>query len=87
MTEAKTIHLNTSGGTIELIITPVIETFGGASYLTGIYKVHEGPVGMGEVMYDTETDNWEYTGIGDLTHEQQQQLVNFIKAETKKEEH
>lgn len=85
MTEAKIIQLKTTDGIVEVTITPVIESIGDASYLTGIYKLHEGPVGMGEILYNIETGDWEYTGIGELTHEQQEDIVNFIIEETRKE--
>jgi hypothetical protein len=66
----------------EIHITPVIQHLPGGDmyYATGVYKLHEGSVGLGELVFDDDFDKWEYTGIGDLTHEETWQLVHFIKA-------
>ncbi|MEO6149459.1 MAG: hypothetical protein ABIN95_01570 [Mucilaginibacter sp.] len=63
-----------------LTITPVNEILPtGDYYSTGIYKLHEGNVGMGQITFDPETDDWDYDGSGDLTHEQVVDIVAYIR--------
>ncbi|RCH56196.1 hypothetical protein DJ568_05505 [Mucilaginibacter hurinus] len=63
-----------------LTITPVNELLpSGDYYSTGIYKIHEGNVGMGQVVFDLETDDWEYDGYGELTHKQVEDIAAFIR--------
>jgi hypothetical protein len=61
-------------------ITPVIQRIsGGNLYATGVFKLKEGSVGMGEIVFDDDMRQWEYTGIGELTHEEAGMIADFIK--------
>jgi hypothetical protein len=64
-----------------ITITPLIEHVpGGALYLTGVYRLSEGRVGLGELVFDDDMNQWEYTGMGDLTHEEAAEIATFIQA-------
>jgi hypothetical protein len=34
---------------------------------------------MGEIVFDDDMRQWEYTGIGELTHEEAGMIADFIK--------
>jgi hypothetical protein len=84
MNEAKTIEVITGGGARDITITPVLETIGDASFLTGIYKLHEGPVGLGEINYDVETGEWQYDAIDGFTRDQVETIISVIREQTEK---
>lgn len=73
--------LHTADRIIHLTITPTNEPLpGGNFYSTGIYKLTEGVVGMGEIVFDDNMENWEYNGIDELTWEQAAEVARFIKS-------
>jgi hypothetical protein len=68
------------GQEIRITIHPVIEPIpGGDRYSTGVFRLTEGDVGMGDIVFDDNMREWEYTGLGDLTHEQAGEIARFIK--------
>jgi len=47
---------------------------------TGVFKLKEGLVDMGDIIFDDKMQQWEYTGLGDLTHQEASEIAGFIKA-------
>ncbi len=72
--------IETVEGPIHITITPVNEPIpGGNFYSTGVYKLTDGTVGMGNIVFDDEMNEWEYNGIGELTYEEAEEIAGFIK--------
>lgn len=73
-----TITLN--GDEHLITITPVIETIHGSEkYVTGVFKLSEGHTDMGEIVFDDNMNQWEYTGEGDITHKEAGEIADFIR--------
>ncbi|SDT31299.1 hypothetical protein SAMN05216490_3053 [Mucilaginibacter mallensis] len=73
-----TITLN--GDEHHITISPVIETIHGSDkYVTGVFKLSEGHVDMGEIVFDDNMNQWEYTGEGDITHREAGEIADFIR--------
>jgi hypothetical protein len=74
-------NLNTMDGPVHLTITPIIQSLpNGDFYMTGIYKLSNGTVGMGNITFaDEEMSDWTYDGIGELTYSEAGQVADFIK--------
>lgn len=73
-------NINTSEGSVHLTITPIIESLpDGIYYATGVYKLSDGTVGMGNIIFDEDMTNWTYDGIGELTYEEAAMVADFIK--------
>jgi hypothetical protein len=67
-------------------IEPIVKTIpGGTLYATGVFKLSDGDVNLGEIVFDDEMRQWEYTGLGDLTHEQASEIATFIQDRTRQE--
>lgn len=63
-----------------ITITPINQNIpGGNLYSTGVFKLAEGPVGLGDIIFDDKMHQWEYTGLGDLTHQEAAEIAGFIK--------
>jgi hypothetical protein len=63
-----------------ITITPVNQNIpGGDLYVTGVFRLTEGEVGMGDIVFDDNMNQWEYTGMGDLNHEEAAEIAQFIK--------
>ena len=72
--------IDTTEGPVHLTITPVNEPVPGGNYFaTGIYKLSDGVVGMGDIIFDANMEEWEYDGIGDLTYDEAAEIASFIK--------
>ena len=72
--------INTAEGPIRVTITPVNQLLSdGDYYNTGVYKLSDGPVGMGEVIFDKEMNSWRYEGLDELTYLEAQMVAEFIK--------
>ncbi len=72
--------IDTTEGPVHLTITPVNEPVPGGNYFaTGVYKLSDGPVGMGNITFDENMEEWEYDGIGELTYGEAAEIANFIK--------
>ena len=52
---------------------------GGNLYATGVFRLSEGEVGLGDIVFDNDMKQWEYTGMGDLTHEEATEIAEYIK--------
>jgi hypothetical protein len=51
----------------------------GNSTATGVFALTEDKVNRGEIIFDDNMNQWEYTGIGDLTHTEAGVIASFIK--------
>jgi len=72
--------INTLDGPVHLTITPVNQILpGNIYYSTGIYKLSAGVVGMGDITFSEDMNEWTYDGIGDLTYEEAAQVAAYIK--------
>ena len=72
--------INTIDGRRHITITPVNQPLpGGDYYATGVYRLSEGAVGMGDITFDEDMNDWDYDGIGELTWEEAAVIANFIK--------
>jgi hypothetical protein len=73
-------NITLEDGEHHIIITPVNQNLpGGNLYSTGVFRLSEGVVGMGEIVFDDDMREWEYTGMGDLTHDEAEDIANFIR--------
>lgn len=64
-----------------ITITPLNETLPtGDIYLTGVFKLTEGKVGLGDIVFDDNLKEWEYTGMGFLNHADAAEIAGFIQA-------
>ena len=80
MIKQTTYHLNTIDGPVELTITPINEQLPGGDYFaTGVYKLTDGVVGMGEIIFDETMTDWEYNGLDELSWEEAAEVARFIK--------
>jgi hypothetical protein len=72
--------INTTEGPRHLTITPVNQLLSNGDYYpTGVYKLTDGVVGMGNIIFDEDMAEWEYDGIGELTFEEAARVADFIK--------
>lgn len=73
-------NLYTDDGDRIITIKPVNKTIpGGNLYATGVFALSEGKVDLGDIVFDDDMNQWEYSGMGDLTHQQAEEIVAFIK--------
>ncbi|WP_184546378.1 hypothetical protein [Mucilaginibacter sp. FT3.2] len=73
-------NLYTEDGDRIIIITPVNQTIpGGNLYATGVFALSEGEIDLGDIVFDDDMNQWEYSGMGDLTHQQAEEIAGFIK--------
>lgn len=84
MTETMHYKLYSDDSERTIIITPVNQNIpGGDIYVTGVFRLTEGEIGMGDIVFDDDMRQWEYTGMGDLNHEQAAEIAAFIQAKNK----
>jgi hypothetical protein len=62
-------------------ITPVNQGIsGGDIFLSGVFKLSEGEVGMGEIIFDDKFQEWEYEGAGSyLNYQDAAEIASFIQ--------
>lgn len=53
---------------------------GGKLFSTGVFKLFESQISIGDIIFDDKMQQWEYTGLGDLTHQEAAEIAGFIKA-------
>ena len=72
--------IETVDGFVHVTITPVNQPLpGGNFYATGVYKLHNGVVGMGEIVFEDDMQDWEYNGIDAFTYEEAAEIADFIR--------
>jgi hypothetical protein len=80
MTEQITYTIYRDEEEHSITITPVNQSIpGGDVYVTGVFRLNEGEVGLGDIVFDDNMKQWEYTGMGDLTHEEAAEIAGFIQ--------
>jgi len=73
-------NLYTNNGDRLIIIKPVTQIMpGGDIYSTGVFGLSEGSIDLGDIVFDDKMNEWEYSGMGDLTHKQAEEIARFIK--------
>ncbi len=72
--------IDTDQGPIDLTITPVnTQLPNGDFYATGVFKLTDGVVGMGDITFDNEMNEWNYDGFDEFTWEEVAKIATFIK--------
>jgi len=75
-----TYDIVTVEGPIHLTITPVNQLLEDGNYFaTGVYKLSDGTVGMGDITFDADMDEWDYNGLDELTYDEAEEIAQFIK--------
>ncbi|MCC8426249.1 hypothetical protein [Mucilaginibacter sp. UR6-11] len=81
MTDPINYTIYIDGEEHNITITPVNQNIpGGDIYVTGVFRLTEGNVGMGDIIFDDNMNQWEYTGMGDFTHQSAAEIAGFIQA-------
>jgi len=63
-----------------IYIMPEVEIApGGNLHSTGVYKLSEGETDMGDIVFDDHLNQWEYTGMGSLTHKEAGRIADYIR--------
>lgn len=52
---------------------------GCGSYASGVYALQEGKEDLGDIVFDDNMRQWEYTGMGNLTHKEAGLIALFIQ--------
>ena len=72
--------LQTEDGGRKIIIKPVnLHQPGNGLKVTGVFSLREGAADLGDIVFDDRMNQWEYTGMGDLTHQQAEEIAHFIQ--------
>lgn len=72
--------IETIDGPRHITITPVISPISeGVFYATGVFKLSDGVVGMGDITFDDQMDEWEYDGIDALSLDEAGEIADFIR--------
>jgi len=80
MVNQASYNINTTEGPRHLTITPFNRLLpNGDYYPTGVFRLTEGAVGMGNIIFDEDMVEWEYDGIGELMFEEAAKVADFIK--------
>jgi hypothetical protein len=81
MTEPINYTIFKDGEEHAITITPLTQrVLGGNLYVTGVFKLTEGDVGMGDIVFDDNMQQWEYTGVGGyLNHTDAAEIAGFIQ--------
>jgi hypothetical protein len=80
MTDPLNYTIYKDGEEHTITITPINQNIaGGSLYSTGVFKLTEGAVGMGDIIFDDKMQQWEYTGLGDLNHQDAAEISGFIQ--------
>jgi hypothetical protein len=73
-------NIRTADGYVHVTIKPVNDLLpNGDYYITGIYKLSDGVVGMGDITFNEDMSDWSYNGMDEFTYEQAEEIANFIK--------
>ncbi|HVW96291.1 MAG TPA: hypothetical protein VHA56_10030 [Mucilaginibacter sp.] len=72
--------VDTLNGPVQLTITPVNSLLpNGDFYRTGVYRLTNGTVGMGEIVFDEDMSEWTYNGMDELNWEEAADVADFIR--------
>lgn len=80
MTDPVIVGLNSDGFERQITVTPLLNRLpNGTLYPTGVFKLAEGSISMGEIVFDDDLKQWEYTGMGNLTHVEAAKIARYIR--------
>ena len=80
MTDPVIFSLDTNGFERLITITPILNrAANGDLHPTGVFKLADGDMNMGEIVFDDELKQWEYTGLGNLTHMEAARIARYIR--------
>ncbi|SHM18810.1 hypothetical protein [Mucilaginibacter sp. OK098] len=80
MINQTTYTINTTAGMVELTIKPINSLLpDGDFFATGIYELTDGTVGMGEIVFDENMNEWTYNGMDELNWDEASEVAAFIK--------
>lgn len=57
---------------------------GRGSYAAGVYALQEGNEDLGDIVFDDNMRQWEYTGMGNLTHKEAAVIASYIQGHSSK---
>ena len=52
---------------------------GAGFYAQGVFAIQEGHTDLGYIVFDDNMKQWEYTGMGNLTHEEAAMIAGYIQ--------
>ena len=85
MTDQVIYGLDCDGFERLITITPRLDRMTNGELLpTGVFKLAEGSISMGEIVFDDDMRQWEYTGLGNLTHIEAAKIARYIRNYDKK---
>ncbi|MEO8885336.1 MAG: hypothetical protein ABI367_04675 [Mucilaginibacter sp.] len=72
--------LNTGDGKRSITITTHKHaTPGSGFYAKGVFALQEDGTDLGNIVFDDNMKQWEYTGMGNLTHEEAAMIAGYIQ--------
>ncbi|PWK78217.1 hypothetical protein LX99_02057 [Mucilaginibacter oryzae] len=72
--------LDTDDGLRHITIRPVHQKMPGTDvYATGVFSLDEGETDLGDIVFDDNMQEWEYTGMGNLSHNDAKHIARFVK--------
>ncbi|QEM09361.1 MULTISPECIES: hypothetical protein [Mucilaginibacter] len=72
--------LDTEDGMRQISIEAVHQLIPGTHvYATGVFRLSEGETDLGDIVFDDNLKEWEYTCMGNLNHHEAKKIARFIK--------
>lgn len=72
--------LDTEGSIRRISIEAVHQLIPGThEYATGVFSLSEGEADLGDIVFDDNMQEWEYTCMGNLSHRDAKKIARFIK--------
>jgi hypothetical protein len=72
--------LDTDDGIRHITIQTVHQQIPGTDvYATGVFSLNEAEADLGDIVFDDNMHEWEYTGMGNLNHNEAKKIARFIK--------
>ena len=81
--EQKYILETDHGDRVIKVHTYIHATPGTGAYATGVFALQEGETNLGDIVFDDKMKQWEYTGMGNLTHNEAARIAEFIQNSNK----
>ncbi len=80
MTDPVLFALDIDGFERMITVTPLLNRLpNGDLKPTGVFKLAEGSISLGEIVFDDAMKQWEYTGMGNLTHVETAKIARYIR--------
>ena len=75
-----TYMLETEDEDRHIVVKPFPQPIiGGNAFVSGVFGLFEGDTSLGQIVFDDKMNQWEYTALGNLSHEEAGQIAAFIK--------